>query len=107
MDFARFGRFWGAPDGKIRVFRSLLRFVKANSFDTTINKPILCGLCAKPVWLLNLENHHKENHAGTDAAATDTANFAEAKQIVDGAASKLEKILLKRQRRQGGKKKKN
>ena len=27
MDFARFGRFWGAPDGKIRVFRSLLRFV--------------------------------------------------------------------------------
>ena len=104
MDFARFGRFWGAPDGKIRVFRSLLRFVKANSFDTTINKPILCGLCAKPVWLLNLENHHKENHAGTDAAVTDTANFAEAKQIVDGAASKLEKMVKRLRKRRAQKK---
>ena len=51
--------------------------------------PNLCG---------NLENHHKENHAGTDAAATDTANFAEAKQIVDGAALKLEKILKRKRR---------
>ena len=58
------------------------------------------------MWLLNLENHHKENHAGTDPAATDIANLTEAKQIADGAASKLEKILLKR-KRPGGKKKKN
>ena len=27
MDFARFGWFGGAPDGKIRFVRSLLRFV--------------------------------------------------------------------------------
>ena len=52
------------------------------------------------MWLLNPTKK-------IDPAATDIANLTEAKQLADGAASKLEKILLKRQRRQGGKKKKN
>ncbi len=43
-------------------------------------------------------------HAGTDAAATDTANFAEAKQIVDGAASKLEKMVKRLRKRRAQKK---
>ena len=67
MDFARFGWFWGAPDGNVffSVFASLC-----------------CSFRATGI------------HAGTDPAATDIANLTEAKQIADGAASKLEKILL-------------
>jgi hypothetical protein len=62
MDFARFGRFWGAPDGKIRVFRSLLRFVVVLErlefifstkliWKTTTKKTMLVQMLPQPILL--------------------------------------------------------
>ena len=64
-----------------------------------MNKPVLCGVCNKPVWLLNLKNHIKEKHAGQDANATNVTNLAEAQQIIDDAAATLEKILASKKRK--------
>ena len=73
--------------------------VRATTFDNTINGPVLCGLCNKPVWLLNLKNHHDEKHAGVKPTATDNANLEKQQEIVNTAEEKLTKELKKKTRR--------
>ena len=76
--------------------------------ESSINKPIECGICKKTVWLLNLKVHLDEAHDKADPNPTNTAWLKEVEKITNAATQGLEMESGKRKKRNtgGGKRKK-
>ena len=73
--------------------------IRKTTFNTSPNKPVICQVCNKPVWLLNLASHREEEHPGIEAKVSDVVNLEKSSGFKKGAAAALKKILSKKKRK--------
>ena len=45
--------------------------IRKTTFSKWSNKPVICQICSKPVWILNLGSHREEEHPGTEPKVND------------------------------------
>ena len=73
--------------------------IRKTTFDTSPNKPVICQVCNKPVWLLNLASHREEEHPGIEAKVSDVMNLEKSSGFKKGASAALTKIQSKKRRK--------
>ena len=79
--------------------------IRKTTFNTSPNKPVICQVCNKPVWLLNLASHREEEYPGIEAKVSDVVNLEKSSGFKKGAAAALEKIQSKRRHKYPAKRK--
>jgi len=76
--------------------------IRKKTFDTSPNKPVICQVCNKPVWLLNLASHREEEHPGIEAKVSDVVNLEASSGFKKGAEAALKLIQSKKRRKYPG-----